>query len=211
MGYNEKFWKALLNASKYNTREEAIAEFKVTGVRRQEGSKCICTHVITEQCEVKSVVNNKVLIIGNCCIKRFFSAEEAAKADDLFKKLARKTRDCIKCNKRYPKDYARDMDEKLCNDCFAHYKTCGTCDKGWVYCENESEFRWKTMCTDCFKTKKTKEQAEKPLATPRTCKGYTGHKCKKSINAAEHWKTRCSNCYVQWKKEKKKQINCRGQ
>lgn len=34
-------------------------------------SRCICSHPIVENCYIENILDNKLVVVGNCCIKKF--------------------------------------------------------------------------------------------------------------------------------------------
>ncbi len=70
--------------------------------------KCMCDHPIVENCYIsKDFDINTLLIIGNCCIKKFIKAS---------------SRTCEVCQKSH-----RNTKTNYCNDCKDTYKKCNHC------------------------------------------------------------------------------------
>lgn len=87
---------------------------------------CICGHEINENCYISD--GNQMLILGNCCIKRFIPPELSGRTCELCKNPHK--------NRKY----------NLCNDCKVTYKRCDGCNEYF-------EFRRKShkYCLDCYK------------------------------------------------------------
>jgi len=71
VGYIEAFTEALTMSSVADDYHEAIEEWVAYGERFIKAGECICGHPITENCPVYNKLNRNVLIVGNCCIKKF--------------------------------------------------------------------------------------------------------------------------------------------
>lgn len=147
--YHKLFRIAIVEESVYDTYEEAIEEFsEVHGVKIGRESSCICTHPISENCFVKSKVNGKILVIGNKCIENFFPEEMKTKVRRLFNDERRKTKDCLRCSKRFLIEY--DDGIKFCKKCRKYWKQCvdgrsGSCKKIFYSVET-----WKVRCVPCW-------------------------------------------------------------
>ncbi|KAJ3259152.1 hypothetical protein HK104_006957, partial [Borealophlyctis nickersoniae] len=70
--YHKQFVKALIAESRTETFEEAKVKWKVTGIRLDYPTECICTHPIVENFIVQNVDDARELIIGSTCIRQFF-------------------------------------------------------------------------------------------------------------------------------------------
>lgn len=143
--YYKMFLKAIVRESVFNTVKEAIDEFSILkGVEQGHKTRCICTHVIQENCFVESKVNKKILVIGNQCIRNFFPKEIAKEADDIIKAEKRKTVDCTGCGKRVNKA----EDRSLCKKCFEKQVSCGAC-KGQFFPQAMAMFYGRRICKQC--------------------------------------------------------------
>ena len=71
--YIETFCNELISSSVSNQYINAMQEWVYHGDRWTEPTEthCICGHPIMERCLVKNKNNGIVLVIGNCCIKKF--------------------------------------------------------------------------------------------------------------------------------------------
>ncbi|KAJ3025836.1 hypothetical protein HDV00_012387 [Rhizophlyctis rosea] len=135
---------ALCGESNTDDFQEALLMWKVTGVRVDYPTECICTHSIVENCFVENVNDGRTLIIGNCCIRRFFPEGEREKMEDFLKAEKRKTRDCTVCKIRYQKEEHPNM----CEKCREVNRKCDSCDN--VYRCKEDERKWKKLCGTCL-------------------------------------------------------------
>lgn len=145
----DKFIKGLQN---YNLKKEDMEQFKYCGgnkgshfnyfkiffrERLQENPKwspvqkdhCICGHIISENCYI---INNTelILILGNCCIKKFVPTNK---------------RSCEKCGNHH-----RNRNVNRCNEC-----RFGVCD----YCNKKCGKKYH-LCWDCangYKYKSTEQ------------------------------------------------------
>jgi len=113
--------------------------------------KCVCGHKILHNCFIANRKTNKVITLGNCCVKRFKGA--------LNKR-------CDNCNKHH-----KNRSDNLCNECRL-LKKCTRCNNNY----NKKEF-YDDVCDYCAeelflekqrkiiekkkKEKKEKEQEEK--------------------------------------------------
>ena len=70
-------------------------------------SSCICGHHIEENCYISNLKNDKIIVLGNCCIKRF---------------VPKSKRTCDECGKEH-----RNSKINKCNDCKIKY--CSKCFK----------------------------------------------------------------------------------
>jgi len=134
----EKYIKRISkNLDKYNiTLEDFMLKFKYCGgdegrhlnyynlcypgVKLQDHKdECICGHEIERNRYITD--NNKIIVLGNCCIKRF---------------VVSNTRTCDGCNKPH-----KNRKVNRCNDC-----RIGICDN----CGNKCRPQYKT-CYKCYK------------------------------------------------------------
>ena len=88
-------------------------------------SKCICEHDIVENCYIVDRDGN-VLILGNCCIKKFVPEENQG-------------RRCNKCNQKH-----RNHKDNYCSTCRPLCKTAG--------CENQKK-GYNDHCETCINKK----------------------------------------------------------
>lgn len=80
--------------------------------------RCICYHKIKENCYITN--GDEILILGNCCIKKFLPEENSGRTCEICKK-PHKNRKNNRCN---------DCRVGLCNECGSpsgDYKTCAKC------------------------------------------------------------------------------------
>ncbi|KAJ3282325.1 hypothetical protein HK104_010944 [Borealophlyctis nickersoniae] len=169
--YHRQFVNALIAHSGTETFEEAKVKWKVTGVRLDFPTQCICTHPITENCIVQNVDDGRELIIGTTCIKQFLPEEERLVMEQKMKDLKNKTRKCGACKKRYKKEGAKH--EKLCNICLPFNNVCAC---GEVYYCEEGDKHWKDRCGDCYETATGRKV--KGNHSPVNGRGRKTHKCK---------------------------------
>jgi hypothetical protein len=58
---------------------------------------CLCEHAIVEQCYIRHIVTQRMLVVGNCCIKRYIKAWY---------------RTCARCRGRH-----RSVKDNFCKEC----------------------------------------------------------------------------------------------
>lgn len=76
--------------------------------RPEPVDKCLCEHPIQQNCFIsKDFDINTILIVGNCCIKRF---------------IKQSSKTCEVCQKSH-----RNSKTNYCNDCKETYKKCINC------------------------------------------------------------------------------------
>jgi len=86
--------------------------------------ECLCGHAIKENCYItKDFDINTILILGNCCIKKF---------------IDKSSRTCEICNRPH-----RNRSHNFCNDCKKDYIKCKKCK---IYCKIEKGFN---VCEPC--------------------------------------------------------------
>ena len=141
---SEKFLKGL--EEKHNLTLEELQEYKYYGgdsgshknyfyntlkeskenIPKIE-SHCVCNHSIQEQCYIKhkSDFDRKILVLGNCCIKKF---------------MKHSGRSCGLCDKPH-----RNRKVNRCNEC--RLTVCDTCNN--KLSKNNKKY---TVCYDCYKT-----------------------------------------------------------
>jgi len=85
-------------------------------------SKCICGHSIKENCYITD--KNRILTLGNCCIKKFLSKSKSG-------------RTCEDCGNPH-----KNRKNNKCNDC--RKKMCKQCGK-----KTNNEYKY---CYDCYLT-----------------------------------------------------------
>jgi hypothetical protein len=84
-------------------------------------NKCLCGHRIEEQCYIYNKEENKLDVLGNCCIKKF---------------IEKSSRTCEECDQPH-----KNRKSNKCNDC--RYRFCKKC--------NIEKFNGKyEMCNKCF-------------------------------------------------------------
>ena len=84
--------------------------------------KCVCGHLIKENCYITNKDNTSIIVVGNCCIKRFLPEKK-------------KGRSCEDCGGSH-----RNRSVNLCNDC--KYKKCSKCNKN-----NDNGYK---ICFNCY-------------------------------------------------------------
>lgn len=65
--------------------------------------KCVCGHDIVENCYIINETRDKIIVLGNCCIKRFLSKDKSG-------------RTCEVCGKPH-----KNRSVNQCNDCRVSY------------------------------------------------------------------------------------------
>ena len=60
--------------------------------------ECICTHDIIENCYIQNIITGEILIVGNCCIKKYLKIDTSKK--------------CQKCDKPH-----KNRKDNFCNTC----------------------------------------------------------------------------------------------
>jgi len=97
--YHKKFTKALIEISESNNYENAKLEWEIDMVE-QGGGVCICTHKLTkERVWIKNIINQKQVIVGSCCCKRF-ELDSKANITKLVSKCHNTDIWCNKCDKK---------------------------------------------------------------------------------------------------------------
>lgn len=105
---------------------------------------CICGHKIKENCYIINDLNeDDLIILGNCCIKRFLSEDNAGRTCEICKKPHRNTKDnrCKDCRKKFCTDCDKEKYSNFtkCKDCVFNGKChdCGTeISKSYIQCYN---------------------------------------------------------------------------
>jgi hypothetical protein len=70
MNYKETFIKEIIALSESNNFYQAVLEWKLISIFDMENN-CLCGHPIIENCEIQNIYNDNIVIVGNCCIKKF--------------------------------------------------------------------------------------------------------------------------------------------
>lgn len=84
--FNGKFWDVLSKHSKTDKRGyEMLNEWIVTGIIFVQPDFCICGHPIIENCEIRNRDTGDSLIVGNCCVKRWWNIDQKNKFTQLDK------------------------------------------------------------------------------------------------------------------------------
>jgi hypothetical protein len=136
---------------------------------------CACGHEIDENCFIEHKSSGKLIVLGNCCIKRY---------------IPDSGRTCERCG-----DPHKNRKDNRCNSCRLFYK----CD----LCLHENELtKWDVInmhldkgnqytCKDCVKLKKIKNDFEKRiyLIVPFSKKDIA-----KSLGA--QWEPKCKCWYI---------------
>lgn len=63
--------QVIVAASTVKDWDGARREWELSSVFIEQNSKCACGHTIAENCVIRNVTNDAVLIVGNECIKHF--------------------------------------------------------------------------------------------------------------------------------------------
>ncbi len=95
-------------------------------------SKCACGHDISRNGYVKHKTNNKIFVVGSCCINRFMSANQ-------------KSRKCVFCNSNH-----KNYKNSICNDCRKIY--CNICYKksnSSICYDCDIKYNNKKICKEC--------------------------------------------------------------
>jgi hypothetical protein len=79
----------ILALSLANSWERARAEWDLSQVYFEPLGKCVCGHIITEHCELTKRLTNHIVVVGNCCVRKFFDLRSAS----IFAALKRILRD----------------------------------------------------------------------------------------------------------------------
>lgn len=141
MSYNEKFHAKLqqLSCNDENYLDEWIYAGGDTGRHLRwfnqycKGEEmpsfqpsCICTHEIKENCFIKNKADGRLIVVGNCCIKRYISKENAG-------------RTCKNCGKPH-----KNRITAFCNECREDLKSVRLC----FYCgeKNSCKTDWCARC-----------------------------------------------------------------
>ena len=91
-------------------------------------TKCICDHIIRENCYIRNRDSDILLVLGNCCIKRFLPANKAKRTCEICNKTHRNriVNRCNQCRKG------------LCDKCSCiipiKYRKCIKCHFSNVHC-----------------------------------------------------------------------------
>jgi hypothetical protein len=192
--YYKKLTENLIKETGVPTFEEARLKWRVTGVKVNLPTQCLCTHPITENCMVQNVDDDRELIIGSCCIRQFFPEEQRAIMEAKLRALKRKTRDCVVCNRRYNKEGA--LHERMCNECSIWNTACEDCDE--LFQCHEKDRSWKLKCGECLhlatgKTLKGNHEPVDPRRKTRDCLGCGG-RIPNNPN-----RPRCLKCYKRFR------------
>lgn len=64
--------REIIARSDADTWSAAKEEWKLSHIDFQAGSTCLCTHYpITQLCYLQNTVNGCMVMVGNCCVKKF--------------------------------------------------------------------------------------------------------------------------------------------
>jgi hypothetical protein len=74
--------------------------------QHEKANYCICGHHIRDNCYLCHIPTDTLVIVGNCCIKRFIPKDK-------------QNRTCGKCGEPH-----RNRCKNLCNNCFPKCKRC---------------------------------------------------------------------------------------
>ncbi|CCV01994.1 hypothetical protein IIV22A_150R [Invertebrate iridescent virus 22] len=91
-----KQWKYIGGNTKRHLTKYETLFFKKPDL--PHSNKCICTHDIEENCYIKNVINEQILIVGNCCINKFLNIDTSKK--------------CERCNEPH-----KNKKNNYCNTC----------------------------------------------------------------------------------------------
>jgi hypothetical protein len=166
IGLHKRFIKGLLE---YNlTEEEVIKNWKYCGGNRKEHfnyfklscpgedfpaqvNECVCRHYIEENCYITN--GEEILILGNCCIKKFLT-KSGRTCEDCGEPHQNRIID--KCNNCRPKTISKNR--KTCEDCSEPHQNrkvnrCNSCRIGRCdECPNRCPEKYK-LCFMCHNFK----------------------------------------------------------
>lgn len=128
--YNRLFKENLVYLSLADNYEEAINEWAYAGggaeceprhhnyflkiqgelnlIEPEIKNACICTHYIEKNCYLRRLDNNDLIVVGNCCIKKFIPQEKSK-------------RTCVKCGNPH-----KNKSNSICNQC--RIVNCQNCE-----------------------------------------------------------------------------------
>lgn len=85
---HETLMAKLMAASESDTWKEAQLEWRVENLWEEEGGSCDCGHTpITDHLEINNKRTGVSLVVGNVCVKKFFTWDEYDKIFKGIKKL----------------------------------------------------------------------------------------------------------------------------
>lgn len=76
--------------------------------KHEKAGYCVCGHYIKENCYLCHIPTDTLVVVGNCCIKRFIPKDKQG-------------RTCGECGNKH-----RNRCKNLCNNCFPKCKRCGS-------------------------------------------------------------------------------------
>jgi hypothetical protein len=66
----------IVELSEHDDWNVAKEQWWLSNIYFLEGSTCLCTHTpITECCEMVNFVNHNRVVVGNCCVKKFWNLD----------------------------------------------------------------------------------------------------------------------------------------
>lgn len=196
MGYGEIFRREIVRMSVADDFSTAMMEWDVTSyyAGRKE-TNCICTHPIVHICLAENPLTKLSAVIGNCCIEKFGTLEQAEEVVRLRKEVDNKTRPCGLCLRAYHKENAKS--KLVCNTCWDNNIQCQTC-QSWFHCHDVTERNWKKDCTPCW-------QRARGRSVTSSCEARIGKRktrdcqnpcCSSRISWDEpSWKQYCLKCF----------------
>lgn len=79
MTKHEILQQEIVNLSEASDWEVAKQQWWLSNIYFLENSKCLCTHSpITECCELVNFVNHNRVVVGNCCVKKFWNLDNSS-------------------------------------------------------------------------------------------------------------------------------------
>ena len=147
MNKSEIFRVELINKSTCDNFQDALAEFVLHRIQRENGS-CICTQSIVNQCLMLNVVKCTEIVVGNCCVRKFMAYEHRSQ----LKALERKTYDCGNCGKKRIQKEVDSMDE-LCSLCDENCKKCVDCSE-YFLCQGDRRQSYCDRFLGCYASRK---------------------------------------------------------
>jgi len=106
--------------------------------------ECVCGHAIKENCYITNdLLDGELLILGNCCIKKFLPKDNAGRTCEICKKPHKNRKDnrCKQCRIKFCQDCTKEKyrNYNKCKDCLFN-GICVTCkttiSKSYLQCYN---------------------------------------------------------------------------
>jgi hypothetical protein len=168
---HKKFYEGLFN--KYNMRSDDLKKFKYSGGDRGVHEKyskmlkmnienipreyyCVCGHPIKENCYVSD--GEKILVLGNCCIKKFIPKENQNRTCSLCGS-SHKNRNvnlCNNCKNRCKNCNGKNSEgtDIDCPNCYKNYDFCGVCNQKHYFNSVKSNRCKNCNAQKCYKCHK---------------------------------------------------------